>query len=133
MARSIDNTEDVIDSRDIIERIEELEAMELDSTWSTDSEEATERGLDDEEEELVNLRALAKDAADYAEDWQHGATLIRESYFVDYAQELAEDITGYDQSKASWPYTHIDWNAAADDLKQDYTEVEFNGVTYYVR
>jgi hypothetical protein len=27
----------------------------------------------------------------------------------------------------------IDWDATADNLKVDYTEVEFDGVTYLVR
>lgn len=32
-----------------------------------------------------------------------------------------------------WPLRHIDWDAAAEELKQDYTSVEFDGVTYWIR
>lgn len=48
------------------------------------------------------------------------------------AQELADDIGAID-SNAKWPLNHIDWEAAAEELKMDYTEVNFNGTTYYIR
>ena len=34
---------------------------------------------------------------------------------------------------AAWPANHIDWEAAADALLIDYTEVDFAGETYYIR
>lgn len=116
----ISNRDTVIDSRDIIARIRELER-------DTDNEIASE----DDAEELRVLRALQDEAGPYCE-WADGATLIRDSYFVEYAQELAEDIgaIGHD---LPWPACHIDWDAAADALKMDYTSVEFDGETYWVR
>jgi len=54
------------------------------------------------------------------------------AYFQDYAQELAEDI-GSINKDAAWPNNHIDWEAAADELLTDYTEVEIGGITYYYR
>lgn len=123
MAREISNNDDIIDSRDVIERIEELEALEADE----------ETGLDeDEAEELRVLRAFAREGSAYADDWPHGATLIRESYFVDYAKEYADDVIG-GVREASWPFSHIDWDEAAEDLKTDYTEIDFDGVAYLVR
>ena len=112
----ITNSEDVIDSREIIDRIAYLE----------DSEDA------DEIEERAALVALAEQAEGYAPDWQYGETLIRDSYFKDYAMELAEDIGAID-SNASWPNTCIDWDQAARELQMDYTSVEFAGVTYWIR
>lgn len=89
-------------------------------------------GLDDEEaEELTNLEDLAKQAEGYG-DWEYGETLIRDSYFAEYAEELAEDIGAINKS-AAWPLTYIDWDAAAEALKQDYTSIEFDGVTYWMR
>jgi hypothetical protein len=58
--------------------------------------------------------------------------LIREDYFTEYAQELAEDI-GAVPREIGWPLYHIDWEAAADALKRDYMTVEFLGQTYYVQ
>ena len=115
----ITNTEDYIDSRDVIARIDYLRSVEaeLDS---------------DERDELTALVALADEARGYAEDWRDGATLIRDSYFENYARELAEDIGALDKD-LPWPANHIDWEAACDELKQDYTEVNFDGVAYWIR
>jgi hypothetical protein len=86
----------------------------------------------DEAEELAALEALAKEAEGYCSDWDSGAQLIRDSYFEDYAQELADDIGAID-SDAKWPLNCIDWTQAARELQQDYTSVEFGDVTYWVR
>lgn len=88
--------------------------------------------LEDKIEELNALRALAEEAEGYAVDWKYGATLIRESYFEQYAEELAEGI-GVIPRDLQWPFTCIDWAEAGEQLKQDYAEVSFDGVTYYVR
>ena len=119
---TVNNMQDVIDSRDVIQRIEELTDI--------DPEEI---GLDDEEkEELVALEELAKEASDYAPDWEYGEALIRDSYFEEYAQQLAEDC-GMVNEAATWPNNCIDWERAARELQHDYTAVDFDGVTYWIR
>jgi hypothetical protein len=127
MSHTIDKYQDVMDSRDIIERMVTLQALK----------DAAEDGSMDpmeenETEELAMLLALQDEAAGYAPDWEYGATLIRDSYFKEYAQELADDI-GAIPNDAAWPLTCIDWDQAARELQQDYTSVEFDGVTYWVR
>lgn len=112
------NRDDLIDSRDVIARIEELET-------DIESIDETERA------ELAILRALAEDAEGYAPDWHHGETLIRDSYFEDYARDLADDIC--DLRSYSWPFDCIDWSQAAAELRADYTAVEFDSVTYWIR
>lgn len=67
---AIDKYSDVIDSRDIIERIADLDA-DRDAGILTDAEKA----------ELTALEALAADAEGYCDDWKYGASLIRDSYF----------------------------------------------------
>lgn len=140
----INNREDYIDSRDVIERISEME-LEASSRW----EEATEfpegegpsygeladvdhcAWLDPEDaEELRQLRSLEEQAGGYS-DWLHGVTLIRDSYFVTYAQELSDDLHG--DTDTHWPFTCVDWELAARELQMDYTSVDFDGVTYWVR
>lgn len=146
MSREIDNAADIIDSRDVIERIEELQderqplADALEEAEADDDAAATEAAqtalqewdATEEGEELRALLALQDEAEGYS-DWQHGAALIRDSYFEDYARDLAEDLHGNAIRNAEWPYSHIDWEAAADALKQDYTCVDFAGVDYWVQ
>lgn len=115
-----DNT---IDSRDVIKRIEELHG-ELDDQ----PEDARD---EDAAEELAELDALAEEAEGCA-DWKYGETLIHDSYFEQYAEQLAEDIGAINRD-AEWPLNHIDWEAAAKALQQDYTSVSFGDETYWIR
>ena len=117
---AINNYEDIIDSRNIIERIEDLEGYDC-----ADLD-------DDERNELKALKELASEASGYASDWPYGETLIRDTYFKDYAMELADDI-GAINSDASWPNTCIDWDQAARELQMDYTCIDFDGVDYWIR
>lgn len=123
---SISKFDDIIDSREVIERIAELEDIEGIEDQIAALEES------DDATELVALRELAAEAEGYASDWRHGAQLIHDSYFEDYARELAGDI-GAISRDAKWPLQHIDWAAAAAELQQDYTAVDFDGETYWVQ
>lgn len=87
---------------------------------------------EDTAEEFRVLTEFADEASGYAEDWLHGAGLIRESYFETYARDFAEDI-GAVKRDMKWPCNHIDWEAAAEELAQDYTTVTWDGVDYLVR
>lgn len=136
IADAIDNSADIIDSRDVIARIDYLESERetVAETETTAPGALTLQEWDegDEGEELKALKALADEASGSA-DWQHGEALIRDSYFEDYARDLAEDIYGRELGEAKWPFTCIDWEEAADQLKQDYFSVDFAGVTYWIR
>lgn len=130
----VNNSEDVMDSRDVIARIEELKEIRDDA--ETDATEHghqtdTEPFGTEEREELTTLESLASEA-EGSPDWQHGETLIRDSYFKEYAQELAEDC-GLVDAAATWPTHCIDWEQAARELQMDYTAVEFDGVDYWIR
>lgn len=114
----ISSTDDIIDSRQIIDRIAEL----------TSDENISE----DEVAELAGLMKLSAEGIDYADDWEFGVTLIRDSYFRTYAMELADDI-GAIPNDLAWPMTCIDWEQAARELQMDYTPVDFNGASYWLR
>lgn len=124
------NSDDIIDSRDVIARIEELEA-ERDAAQE-ESEAALIAWLEADGDELTALKALAEEASGYAADWRHGESLVRDSYFEDYARQLAEDI-GAINAEATWPNNCIDWKEAAKELQMDYTSVDFDGITYWTR
>ena len=113
----IDNSIDIIDSRDIVERINYLE---IDTNV-------------DEAEELTTLNAVVEEMEGYAGDKaSDGISLIRDSYFKEYAQEFADD-TGVIHRNATWPTDCIDWDQAARELQMHYTNLEFEHVTYWYR
>lgn len=126
MSRPISNSDDIIDSRDVLDRIAELRSIVY--GCETPAYEVS----DEDRAELESLKDLASEGSDYAADWQHGEVMVRDSYFQTYAQELAEDIGAIDHN-ASWPMSCIDWERAAAELRQDYSAIEFDGVTYWVR
>lgn len=133
MANQISQYEDILDVRDIIERIEELREERDDEDNAADWDHPDKDGP----AELRELEELMSEMAGYGGDelWEGGwypVTLIRESYFRDYAEELAEDC-GMVTSGATWPNNCIDWDEAARQLQQDYTSVDFRGVTYWYR
>ena len=116
--------DDVINSYEVIERIEELRE-ELDG-------EPTPASRDELNAELRALEKLDSDGRNVSEDWEYGETLVNDDYFVTYAQEFAEEI-GAVESDASWPTYYIDWDRAARDLQMDYSPIEFDGQTFWVR
>lgn len=126
----ITNDQNVIDSRDIIARIKYLEGEKE----TASQEEGFDEDLYDDTDEGSELKMLLvlQDEASSSSDWTYGETLIRDTYFEEYAQELAEDCGMIDRN-AKWPVYHIDWEAAAETLKQDYMSVDFAGVDYWIR
>lgn len=112
-------TPDYFNSREVIERIAELEGIE-----TIDRDE-------DEQEELDALYALAEEAEGMVPDWEYGETFIREDEFTDYAEETLKDVGYLPAELPSWIV--IDMEATADNMKEDYTEVTFRGVTYLAR
>lgn len=119
-------TDDVIDVRDLIERVEFL-SPEFSDTQLTD----------EEREELAKLTAILKDLAGnggdekWRGDW-YPTLLIADRYFEQHARELAEDC-GLTDRPMGWPYNCIDWEYAAKELKYDYSSTDIDGVTYWFR
>ena len=123
----IDYTADRLDSRDLLDRLEELEATQDEIGFQRDD------SGDDMQAELDMLRALRDETEGYADDsWRDGVFFVADWDFENYAQELAEDI-GALPKDAGWPTYCIDWDAAARDLRMDYTSCEIDGNTYWYR
>lgn len=140
---TIDNRQDIIDSRDVIERLEELrdereslvEAVndaKEDATRSDTEAEANLAEWDaDNGDELKSLESLNSEGESNASDWSHGATLIRETYFVEFCKQDVIDLGDLPRNIPS--YLEIDWDKTADNLKANYSTITFGGVDYYVR
>lgn len=149
----------IIDTRDLLKRKEELEEFksileaaeealiqhaenepEEDESNTKSEFEAIEKELESslksatedfgaaEEKELEEIEELENEISEF----RHGATMIPERDFEEYARELAEELEAI-PSDAQWPCTCIDWAQAASELEQNYSNVSFQGEYYLVR
>ena len=142
------NTDDLIDIRDIFEKIGELEDLIESRQFEIDEiKEDTNREIDDEldmllaelsdtESELNILTEFISDFAGYGGDeeyngeWYPG-TLVRDSYWNDYCKETCEEIGDIPNNLPS--YIEIDWERTAENIQIDYSSGEYDGVTYWGR
>lgn len=118
---TVGSTDDRIDSLDVISDIEELQ-----------DELEHERNVIRREEltqELETLEAFADQGRAF-DDWPHGLLFIHEDFFTEYVEESYQDIYGNVPDALA---NHIDWEGVADDWREDYSEVEFDGQTYLTR
>lgn len=102
---TLDLTADIIDVRDIIARVEEL----ADDLTTYTAEASANPELAEEHSLLCAIMSdLAGNGGDerWEGDW-YPVTLIRDSYFVDYVQELLEDCGDIPTNLPH--YIHIDW------------------------
>jgi hypothetical protein len=121
-------SDDIIDSRDIVERIEELEA----ELAGYDAPEAFDANQPDAASELNALRAFVEEIEQYAGDKaSDGITCVKDSYFTDYAQQLLEDCGEIPKDLPH--YIEIDWEATAINIRVDYTSCELDGKTFWIR
>jgi hypothetical protein len=115
------NTDDVIDVRDIIERFEELETEQ-------DTLEGEEKG------EFIAIAGLLSDLCgnggdeQWRGDW-YPVTLIRDSYFEQAMDELLDDCGDLPKDLPCYLSITVDYKA----LQMDYTSCEIDGVTYWYR
>lgn len=132
MNQEISEHDDLIDVRDVIERIEWLESDE-----ARDTDQWQDKEIEEFAEELADLMALMGEMKgnggdeQWRGDW-YPLTLIADEYFEEYAQDLARDI-GAISDDMSWPATCIDWEQAARELQMDYSEFSFKGYSFWAR
>lgn len=138
---NLDLSADIIDVRDIIERIEELRSERDDyaDDEDRDSGNGPQRWAEENREdadELGALESIMEDLAGYGgdEQWEgdwYPITLIDDSYFTEYCQQMVEDIG--DLPSPIPYYIEIDWEATARNIRMDYSSTEINGRTYWYR
>lgn len=130
---TLDLTADIIDMRDVIGRFEALE-----TELQTEDLMYTEDGStpDEAREELQLLGDILGELRSYGgdEQWRgdwYPITLIRDSYFTEYCEELVKDCDGLPRDIPS--YIAIDWEATAENLKVDYSTIEILNTEYFYR
>ncbi len=85
---------------------------------------------EDEYEEIAEIDRVEDEVG---REFSFRCTLIDEDDFEDYAQELVEDIGDLPSDLPHYISRNIDWSGVADDLRQDYSELEYQGTTYLFR
>lgn len=90
---NFDGTDEFFDSREVIERIAELELLAETMSDDEETEEARAEAYEEyDADEYAALIALQDEAKGYISDWEYGETFISDDYFETYAEELAYDI-----------------------------------------
>lgn len=146
--RQISNSDNMLYSRDVEKRLEELEdeKSDLESALSELKEEL--EGETDEEEHK-DIKAQIESAEKELEEWgddeykalkafwddiegyvSEGETLIRDSHFADYAREYCNDVFGMSEIP-DLLQNNINWEGVAEDLQADYSSAEWDGITYW--
>jgi hypothetical protein len=119
---------DIIDVRDIIARVEELEDVISDSL----DIESVQMAMSEHQDLTALLDDLKGNGGDekWRGDW-YPVTLIADCHFTEYAREMLEDCGTIPRDLPSW--VEIDWDATARNVRADYTPVEIDGGTYWYR
>ena len=128
---------DYFDSRDVVERIARInerieKEMDSKNTFGVAHLRLERLVLHTILEELAEEFPPSK-WSDVRTDVNCGVQGFAEHYAEEYAEEFAADVTNSWGRTEAWPFNHIDWEKAAEDLKEDYQEVEILGHTFYLR
>ena len=112
--------DDIIDSLDVIERIEELEAMRDDP----------DAGLNTDDDYELSVWAEVRDEfAECIPDWGYNTLIINSSHFEDYMDETIADCYELPKDLPTWMIITYDYEA----LRTDYTEATVSGQTLLIR
>lgn len=135
------NGDDTIDSRELAELLAEMASDRVDledavndaedDEAKAEAEAALAEWDDDHGEEYEALKAFCEEAEQYCADWVHGVQLILDEHWDEYAEQLTDDLGALPSGIPEWVV--IDWEATAENLKADYTAVEWGAYTYWVR
>jgi len=151
---------DVFDSRDLIEYIDELKE-EIVDIWNDtmkrnliiervleedDEVEPLDEvltfediDLDDERfsiiasEEILYLEKILEfeSELEMTDDYKYGISIIHKDYFTEYCTEFLEEVGYVPKDFPTWIV--IDYEATALNMRSDYFSTEYEGETYYTR
>jgi len=136
----------VLDTRDLIERRDELKEGILNSFIETFEhykertesfedilleEEEIQEWKEDWEYDLQEIDQIDEIEYTLGSEFEYGVTLVREDYWEEYVEDLLVEIGYLPKDLPCW--IEIDWSATAYNVRQDYNEVEYQGDTYLGR
>lgn len=86
----------------------------------------------DEIEHYENVEYFCEELSSIP-DFNYGETVIKENYFSDYCKDFVQECGYIPNDLPSWIEDNINWEGVAEDLRQDYSEADFEGETFYFR
>ena len=139
----IDYSDDVLNSKDLCNRLEYLESIKdtrldwMDAKREAMSDAEIEELENNEPEEFTDamkgeLESL-EEAKNYISDWRNGTALINMDHWVKYCEGFIEEIGDVPQDLPQYIRNNIDWKGVADDLSNDYSTIDIMGNTFYYR
>jgi len=120
-----------INSRYLIDRLEELENDLNDIQKSGTLSELSEWS-NNHEEELQILQDVNKEGNEKIPLWNSGVDLIYKGNFKDYIRELFCDL-GFLDNVHDWIASNVDWQGVADDRLVDYGVIQIDGLDFYYK
>lgn len=142
------NKMNIQDTRDLLEKREELKQQILDSfletfehyAEQTDTfedirfeEEEIQSWKEDWSNELEQIEEIDNVESEVGREFDYGCTLIDEDDFEEYCEDLVKDIGDLPKNLPSYIENNIDWSGVADDIRMDYSTVDYQGTTYLYR
>ena len=136
----------ILDTRDLSKRREELKEEILDSFLEnfphyqemTESfedirfeEEEIQSWKEDFEDELKEIEEIDTIENELGSEFDYGVALVDVDDFEEYVEDLLDELGYIPKDFPSW--IEIDWEATANNVRQDYTEVEYQGKSYLGR
>lgn len=127
-----ENTDDSICCEEVCNAVEAWE-----DALAEGPDEGGDIALPFDVDQYHTLKAVATEIEHYG-GASNGECLIREDYFTEYITDLVHqcyDFPSKHFNMDKWPWSHMkmDWESCAEEAKQDYVEIDFDGVTYYLR
>ena len=132
--------EALVDNWNSLEETRDLTAYSIEDIFSTsgyefanNAKEAFEVFEDEFEAEITEYKKIATFCEEMSNcsDFYYGETVIHEDYFTEYTEEMLKDCGYFPKDIPSWIV--IDFEATAENVKQDYSEFMYEGDRYYIR
>ena len=138
----------MIDTRDLVEKREELQTNlvgsfneyfdteiedfdELTKHISNSEDEDVQEWRDDNSDDFEHIKEI-DELEDEISEFSFGEILILEAGFIEYCEDMVADCY-YLTNIPSFIRYNINWEGVASDLRVDYTNVTYQGVSYLVR
>ena len=100
-----------------------------------DYDDAFERRMQSREQHIINTKKMMEEIDtienELGSEFDYGVTLVDVDDWEEFVEQDLKDLGYIPKDFPSW--IEIDWEATANNVRQDYTEVEYQGNSYLGR